>query len=234
MAVDRSFYRTELLIGKEGMNALANATVWVFGCGGVGGATVEVLVRSGVGTLYLVDPDDVSVSNINRQFIAMPDTVGKSKVDLWKERARTINPDIRVIALKKPFHPSNEEEFDFSGASYIIDAVDMVTAKIALVMKAQREGIPIISSMGTGNRVDATGFEITDLFETREDSLARVMRRELRKRGVEHLKVLCSSTPAIRRSGENGERPTPASTPWVPPVAGFLIAGEVVRDIAGV
>lgn len=229
------FSRTELLLGREGMERLRNARVAVFGIGGVGGHAAEALARSGVGALELIDNDMVSVTNINRQIVATLDAVGKYKTDVMKERIALINPDAEVVSRKCFFLPENSDEFDFSRYDYVVDAVDTVSAKIELVMKAKAAGVPIISSMGAGNKLDPTAFEVADIYSTLVCPLARVMRAELRKRGVERLKVVYSKEPPITPlpSDEHTEKRTvPGSTAFVPSVAGLIIAGEVVKDIA--
>ncbi len=229
------FSRTELLLGKEGMERLRNACVAVFGIGGVGGHAAEALARSGVGALELIDNDVVSVTNINRQIVATLDTVGKYKTDVMKERIALINPNAEVVSRKCFFLPETSGEFDFSRYDYVVDAVDTVSAKIELVMKAKAAGVPIICSMGAGNKLDPTAFEVADIYSTSMCPLARVMRAELRKRGVERLKVVYSKEPPITPlpSDEITEKRTvPGSTAFVPSVAGLIIAGEVVKDIA--
>lgn len=232
------FARTELLFGEAAMERLYGARVAVFGIGGVGGYTVEALARSGVGALDLVDSDRVSLSNINRQIIATHRTVGRYKVDVAEERILDINP--RCVVRKYPvfYTPETAAMFDFSAYDYVVDAIDTVTGKIALVMQAQAAGVPVISSMGAGNKLDPTAFEVADIYKTSVCPLARVMRRELKKRGVKHLKVVYSKeearTPAEDTSPEASRRQTPGSTAFVPPVAGLIIAGEVVRDLTGI
>ncbi len=236
--MSEQFMRTELLLGREAMEILKNTRVAVFGIGGVGGYTVEALVRSGVGALDLVDRDQVSVSNLNRQLIATTETIGKDKVDVMCERALTINPEIKIHTKKCFFLPETADEFDFTQYDYVVDAVDTVTAKIALVLKAQEEGVPIISSMGAGNKLDPTKFAVADIYETRVCPLAKVMRRELKKRGVKQLKVVYSTEEPVRPSvpagnEENLRKDTPGSVAFVPSVAGMILAGEVIRDLTG-
>lgn len=231
------FSRTELLLGKEGMEKLRNSHVAVFGIGGVGGHAAEALARSGIGALDLIDSDVVSVTNINRQIIATLDKVGRYKVDVMKERIAVINPEAQVTAYRKFFLPENSDEFDFTQYDYIVDAVDTVSAKIELVMKAQVAGVPVICSMGAGNKLDPTAFEVADIYETSVCPLARVMRTELRKRGVKRLKVVYSKEPPITplpSEEECGKRTVPGSMAFVPSVAGLIIAGEVVRDLCGI
>ena len=246
------FSRTELLFGKEAMDKLAHSRVAVFGVGGVGGFACEALVRSGVGAFDLIDDDKVCLTNLNRQIIATRKTVGKYKVDVMKERMEEINPDVDVRVHKCFFLPENADDFPFEEYDYIIDAVDTVTAKIAIVMKAQALGIPVISSMGAGNKLDPTAFRVADIYKTKVCPLAKVMRRELKKRGVKKLKVVYSEeiptrpiedmaiscrTNCICPPGAEHKcterRDIPGSTAFVPSVVGLIIAGEVIKDIAG-
>ena len=230
------FSRTELLLGSEGMEKLKNSRVAVFGIGGVGGHAAEALARSGVGALDLIDSDVISLTNINRQIIATLDKVGHYKTDVMKERIALINPEAEVTAHRKFFLPENSEEFDFTRYDYVIDAVDTVSAKIELVMKAGAAGTPIICSMGAGNKLDPAAFEVADLYSTSVCPLARVMRTELRKRGVKKLKVVYSKEPPITpllSDEECGKRTVPGSTAFVPSVAGLIIAGEVIKDLCG-
>lgn len=228
------FSRTELLLGEEGMKKLANAKVAVFGIGGVGGYTVEALARSGVGSLVLIDNDDVCESNLNRQIIATRDTIGRDKVDVMKERIHSINPECNVEVRKCFFLPETKDEFDFSEYTYVVDAVDTVTAKIQLVMQAQEAGVPIISSMGAGNKLNPADFEVTDIYKTSVCPLAKVMRRELKNRGIKKLKVVYSKeeprTLSQKIIGDNGKA-IPGSIAFVPSVVGLIIASEVVKDI---
>ena len=234
--MENRFARSELLLGREAMERLANARVAVFGVGGVGGYAAEALARSGVGRFDLVDSDTVCLSNLNRQIIATEETLGQYKVDVMKSRIRAINPDAAVTVHKCFFLPETETAFDFSGYSYVIDAVDTVTAKIGLVLCADRAGVPIISSMGAGNKLDPTAFEVADIYETSVCPLARVMRRELKKRGIPSLKVVYSREEPLHPAGaspeEGGRRVVPGSVAFVPSVAGLILAGEVVKDIA--
>lgn len=222
------FSRTELLLGSEAMDKLHRAYVAVFGIGGVGGYVTEALARSGVGHFDLIDNDKVCQSNINRQIIATEDTLDKYKVDVMKERILSINPDAEVNVYKCFYLPENSKQFNFSRYTYVADAIDTVTAKIELVLQAQKTGVPIISSMGTGNKLDPARFEIADIYKTSVCPLAKVMRRELRKRGVEKLKVLYSKEEPIK-SAEG--RSVPGSVSFVPPAAGLIIAAEIVKDI---
>lgn len=244
------FSRTELLLGKEGMERLKNARVAVFGVGGVGGYVCEALVRSGVGSFDLIDDDKVCLTNLNRQIIATRSTVGKYKVDVMKERMLDINPDVQVETYKCFFLPENADDFPFAEYDYVVDAVDTVTAKIELVMKCQSMGVPIISSMGAGNKLDASAFQVADIYKTKMCPLAKVMRRELKKRGVKKLKVVYSEekptkpiedmaiscrTHCICPPGAahkcTERRDIPGSVAFVPSVAGLIVAGEVVKDL---
>ncbi len=246
------FSRTELLLGKVGMEKLAGARVAVFGIGGVGGYVCEALVRSGVGSFDLIDDDKVCLTNINRQIIATRKTVGKYKVDVMRERMQEINPDVKVQVHKCFFLPENAAEFPFAEYDYVVDAVDTVTAKLELIMKAREAGVPIISSMGAGNKLDASQFKVADIYQTRVCPLAKVMRRELKKRGVEKLKVVYSEemptrpvedmaiscrTNCICPPGAKHKcterRDIPGSVAFVPSVVGLIIAGEVVKDLTG-
>ena len=230
------FSRTKMLVGERALEKIINSHVIIFGLGGVGGGVIEALARAGVGKLTLVDFDRVSESNINRQIIADVSTVGKLKTDAARERIKLINPDVEIITYNLFYCEENAMEVDFSGADYIVDAIDSVKSKISIILRAKRENIPIISCMGTGNRVDALGFEITDIYKTSGCPLARVMRHELRKNGVSSLKVLCSRSDVytLPEAGEkeNGEKRIPASISYVPPVAGFIIAGAVIKSVA--
>ncbi len=228
-----SFFRTSLVIGEENIKKLNKSKVWVFGCGGVGSFAVEALVRAGVGTVCAVDMDTVDVTNINRQAIALHSTVGKPKALVLKERCEDINPDIEFLAVCKMFSEETEDEFDFTDADYIVDAIDMVSAKLRLIELAKEKNIRVISSMGTGNKLNPTALTVADVYSTEGDPLARVMRRELKKRGIESLKVVYSPEKPVEQTyAEEGKtRPVTASVPWVPPVAGFIIASEVVKDI---
>ena len=235
------YSRTELLIGEEALEKLRNASVMIFGVGGVGSHCIEALARSGVGKLTLIDNDKVSVTNINRQSIAYHSTVGQYKTEVMKERIRDICPEIRVETYEMFVLPDNLDPlFEQAGEpDYIIDAIDTVSAKIALAELAEKRGIPLISSMGTGNKLHPEMFRIADLFETSVCPLCRVMRKELKSRGITRLKVLYSEETPIRTGGrKTGEdtgarRAVPGSISFVPPVAGLLIAGEVIRDLAG-
>ncbi len=220
------FSRTERLIGTDNLEKIKNKNIIIFGLGGVGSYVAEALARCGVGRMTVVDKDTVDITNINRQLYALHSTVGKNKADVSKERIQDINPQCEVTAIVKMYLPENADEFNLSQYDYIIDAIDNVTAKIDLAIKSQDLGIPIIASMGTGNKLDPTTFKITDIYKTDTCPLCRVMRRELKNRGVKKLKVLYS-TEIPRNDGER----TPASISFVPSVAGLIIAGEVVKDL---
>ena len=233
-----AFSRTELLLGKNAMEKLKNAKVAVFGLGGVGGYVVEALARSGVGALALIDHDTISITNINRQLLATHSTIGQFKADAAAARAKDINPEISVTAHKVFFGPDTLDQFDFSQYSYVVDAVDTVTAKLALIAAAKKANVPIISSMGTGNKLDPTKFQIADISKTSVCPLARVMRKECAKRGIKNLKVLFSTedpAPALETTSleelPEGRRSLPASVAFVPSVAGLIIAGEVIKDL---
>lgn len=229
------FLRNRMLFGNEGQEALFQRKVTVFGVGGVGGYVCEMLARSGVGTLQIVDHDTVSESNINRQIIALSSTVGKDKVEVMAERIREINPDCKVIAQKTFFLPENAEDFDLSSSDFVVDAIDTVSGKIAIIEKCVKGGIPVISSMGTGNKMHPELLEIADISKTSVCPLARVMRRELKKRGISHLPVLFSKEEPIRPTFFDDDTPkgkaAPASSPFVPSSAGILIASYVVREL---
>lgn len=231
------YSRTALLLGSAAMEKLKNAKVAVFGLGGVGGYVVEALARSGVGALELVDHDDISITNINRQILATRSTVGKGKAETAKQRVLDIDPEIAVTARKEFFGPDTMAGFDFRQYSYVVDAIDTVTGKLALVTAAQAAGVPIISCMGTGNKLDPTKFQIADISKTRICPLARIMRKECAKRGIRHLKVLFSTedpvTPGESTTEElpEGRRALPGSVAFVPSVAGLIIASEVIKDL---
>lgn len=247
------FSRTQLLLGKDNMERLYHARVAVFGIGGVGGYTVEALARSGIGELDLIDDDKVCLTNLNRQILATRKTVGKYKVDVAAERIHDINPDAVVHTYKTFYTPETADQFDFCQYDYIVDAIDTVTGKIALVLQAQAAGTPIISCMGAGNKLDASALEVTDIYKTSICPLARVMRRELKKRGVRHLKVVYSREPALTPIDDitiscrtncicppgtarkcTDRRQVPGSNAFVPAAAGLIIAGEVVKELASV
>lgn len=224
--MSEQFERTKMLLGEDGMARLKTARVAVFGVGGVGGYAVEALVRSGVGAVDIFDNDTVSVTNLNRQIIATHDTIGRPKVDVMRERALSINPDVVVNAHNCFYMPDNADEYDFSVYDYIIDAIDTVTGKIEIIIRANEANVPIISCMGTGNKLDPTRFEVTDIYKTSVCPLARTMRYELRKRGIKKLKVVYSTEEPVK----TGNR-VPASVAFVPSVAGMIAAGEVIKDL---
>ena len=224
--MENRFSRTEALLGEQAMEKLKKARVAVFGIGGVGGHVVEALVRSGVGAVDIVDSDKVCLSNLNRQIIATESSIGKYKVDVMKERILDINPEAVVNVHKCFYLPETKDEFDFSQYSYVVDAVDTVTAKIQLVMEAAEAGVPIISSMGAGNKLDPTSFQVADIYKTSVCPLAKVMRRELKKRGIKKLKVVYSREQPVVKNA------VPASVAFVPSVVGLIIAGEVIKDLA--
>ncbi|MBQ9420379.1 MAG: tRNA threonylcarbamoyladenosine dehydratase [Lachnospiraceae bacterium] len=258
--INEQFARTELLFGTDGMAKLQKARVAVFGIGGVGGYVVEALARSGVGTLDLIDNDRVSMTNLNRQIIATHKTIGQYKVDAAEERIREICPYTRVIKHQCFFLPDNADAFDFTQYDYVVDAIDTVSGKLAIITKAKDASVPVISSMGAGNKLDPTAFKVTDISKTKVDPLARVMRYELKKRGISGVKVVYSeemprqisaeameSVLASERGGrphvdggpeaENnggGKRTIPGSNAFVPSVAGLIIAGEVLKDLCGI
>ena len=233
------FSRTRMLLGEDAMTRLAAARVAVFGIGGVGGHVVEALARSGVGTLELIDNDTVSLTNINRQIIALHSTLGMPKVEAARARVLDICPQTRIITHQAFFTPETADRFDFTQYSYVVDAIDTVSGKIELAVRAHAAGVPLLSCMGAGNKLDPTAFEVTDISKTSVDPLARVMRRELRKRGIEHLTVVYSREPARTplpdpdMDAERGQRRSvPASNAFVPAVAGLIAASKVIRDIA--
>lgn len=247
------FSRTEQLLGKEAMEKLVDARVAVFGIGGVGGYVCEALIRSGVGAFDLVDHDTVCLTNLNRQIIATQKTIGRYKVDVMKERMLEINPDAVIRTHRRFFLPDNADTFPFATYDYVVDAVDTVTAKIELVIRAQEKNVPVISCMGAGNKLDASRFRISDIYKTSMCPLAKVMRRELKKRGVEKLKVVFSEEKPVKPSEDMSiscrencicppgaahkcteKRAIPGSVAFVPSVAGLIIAGEVVKDLCGI
>lgn len=239
MEKDDQLQRTEMLLGKEALEKLRRSRVAVFGVGGVGGFAVEALARTGIGALELVDRDVVSLTNLNRQILATHETIGRDKVDVAVERVRAIDPSIRVTGRKCFYLPETADQFDFSGYDYIVDAVDTVKAKIDIIVRATEAGVPVISSMGAGNKLDPTQFRVADIYKTSMDPLAKVLRKELRKRGVKSLKVVYSPEKPLTPGdpGEElapGKRTTPGSIAFVPSVAGLVIAGEVVKDLAGI
>lgn len=225
------FSRTELMFGKDAMKKLSESRVAVFGIGGVGGYVTEALARSGIGAIDLIDNDKVNESNINRQIIALHSTIGQYKVDVMKSRIADINPDCKVTAYRLFFMPDTANQLDFSQYDYIVDAIDTVTGKIEIIMQAKSLDVPVISSMGAGNKLDPTKFEVTDIYKTSTCPLARVMRREMKNRGVKSLKVVYSTEQAFRPQSADEGKPIPASNAFVPSVAGLIIAGEVVKDL---
>lgn len=231
------FSRTELLLGQEAMEKLRRSRVAVFGIGGVGGHVVEALARSGVGAFDLIDNDTVSITNINRQIIATLDSVGKYKTEVMKERILSINPEAEIEIHNCFFLPETKDEFDFSSYDYVVDAVDTVTAKIALVMACEEAKVPIISSMGAGNKLNPAAFEVADIYKTSVCPLAKVMRRELKKRNIKKLKVVYSKeiplTPGASEE-ETTKRALPGSIAFTPSVAGLILASEVIKDLTGV
>lgn len=245
------FSRTQLLYGEEAMKRFAAARVAVFGIGGVGGYVVEALARSGIGALDLIDDDKVCLTNINRQIIATRKTVGKYKVDMAKERVQEINPDCEVRTFKTFFLPQTQNLFDFHEYDYVVDAIDTVTGKLAIIEKAKDANVPVISSMGAGNKVNASLFEVADLYETSVCPLAKVMRRECKKRGIDSLKVVYSKEKPIKPLEDMSiscrqncicppgtvrkcteRRDIPGSTAFVPSVVGLIIAGEIINDLS--
>ncbi len=232
--MSEQFLRTELLIGKEGIEKLSKSRVAVFGIGGVGGYVVEALVRSGIGAIDIIDNDTVCESNINRQIYATTKTIGKNKVDVAKERILEINPKIKVKTFQMFFTPQTADEFDFSNYDYIVDAIDTVVGKLSLIEKAKEYGVPIICSMGAGNKLDPTKFEVADISKTSVCPLARVIRTELKKRKIKDVKVVYSKEQPIKPNSTlnpQTNKQTPGSIAFVPSVAGLIIAGEVIKDI---
>lgn len=230
------FVRTELLIGKEGLDKLAHSRVAIFGIGGVGGYTVEALARSGIGTLDLIDNDTICITNLNRQLLATHKTLGKYKTDVAKERILEINPNAKVNIFKTFYSPETSNEFDFSEYDYVVDAIDTVSGKIELVMQANKHNIPIICSMGAGNKMNPAAFEVSDIYKTSVCPLAKVMRHELKKRRIKKLKVVYSKEVPIKPVENTIEQNTskrhiPGSNAFVPSTAGLIIAGEVIKDL---
>mgnify|MGYP000333816630 CR=1 FL=1 len=243
--MENQFSRTELLFGTRAMEKIAGARVAVFGIGGVGGYTVEALVRSGIGEIDLIDSDTVSLTNLNRQIIATKSSIGKYKVDVMRERIMDINPDVKVHVHKCFYLPETKDQFDFSQYDYVVDAVDTVTAKLQIVEEAEAAGVPVISSMGAGNKLDPAAFQVADIYKTSVCPLAKVMRRELKKRGIKRLKVVYSQEIPVMPDPEllssyseevsplaPQKRSVPGSVAFVPSVAGLIIAGEVLKDLA--
>lgn len=237
--MDTRFIRTQMLLGEDAMERLAMSRVAVFGLGGVGGHVVEALARSGIGALDLVDNDTVALSNLNRQIIATENTLGELKTEAAKARVLSVNPNCRVTLHNCFFLPENADTFDFSAFDYVVDAIDTVSGKLAIIEKALAAGVPVISSMGTGNKLNPAMLTVSDISETSYDPLARVMRRELKKRGITSLKIVWSREKALTPAAPPGEadkpsgsrRSTPGSTPFVPGCAGLILASEVVRDL---
>ncbi|MBQ9015727.1 MAG: tRNA threonylcarbamoyladenosine dehydratase [Firmicutes bacterium] len=246
------FSRTELLYGREAMQRLADSRVAVFGIGGVGGYTVEALVRSGVGALDLIDDDQICLTNVNRQIIATTKTVGQYKVDVAFQRAKDISPECEIRTYKTFYLPETQDQFDFREYDYVVDAIDTVTGKLAIIENAKKAGVPVISSMGAGNKVNPAAFEVADIYETSICPLAKVIRHECRKRGIDSLKVVYSKEKAIRPVEDMAiscrnhcicppeaartclqRRDIPGSTAFVPSVVGLIIAGEVINDLTG-
>lgn len=238
--MDKRLERTELLLGSENIEKLKRSRVAVFGVGGVGGYVVEALARCGIGTLDLIDNDEVAESNLNRQIIATVSTIGRPKVEAARDRIRDINPDCQVNIHQVFFLPETADDFEFSEYDYVVDAIDTVTGKLMLVERAKAAGTPIICSMGAGNKLDPTAFQVADIYRTKVCPLAKVMRRELKKRGIDSLKVVYSEEKPLVPGGMGsaelpasppGRRQTPGSVSFVPSVAGLIIAGEVVKDL---
>ena len=228
--MQKEFSRTELLLGKPAMKKLASSRVAVFGAGGVGGYVIEAIIRSGIGEIDIIDPDKVSVTNINRQILALHSTIGEYKVDVAKDRALDINPNMKVNVYRTFFSEETSKEFDFTKYDYVVDAIDTVSGKIEIVMKAKAAKVPMISSMGAGNKLRADLFEVADIYKTSYCPLARVMRTELKKRGVESLKVVYSKELPQKHEGGS----FPASISYVPSVVGLIIGGEVIKDLVSI
>lgn len=233
------FERTQMLLGADAMQKLAASRVAVFGAGGVGGYVIEALARSGLGAIDIIDHDTVSESNINRQILASDKTVGRYKADAAKQRVAFINPDCRVNAVKLFYLPDTQSEIDFSRFDYVVDAIDTVTGKLLIVQNAKKAGVPVISAMGTGNKLDPTKLKVTDIYETSVCPLARIMRNELRKRNICSLKVVYSDEKPVKpvepvENTGSGRRDIPGSTAFVPSAAGLIIASEVIKDLTGI
>lgn len=231
--MDERFSRTALLIGEEAVETLHQSKVAIFGVGGVGGYVAEALARAGIGHIELIDKDTVSMSNMNRQIIATTSSIGKYKTEVMKERILDINPNAKVITHNCFFLPENKEDFAFATYDYVVDAVDTVTAKLCIIEEAKKVGIPVISSMSAGNKLSATGFEVADIAKTSVCPLAKVMRRELKKRNIDKVKVVYSKEEARKPIIEvlDGKKLLPGSISYVPSVAGLILAGEVIKDI---
>ena len=233
--MQESFMRTAAILGEQALERLARSRVAVFGLGGVGGYVVEALARSGVGELHLIDNDKVSVSNLNRQIFALTSTVGRYKTQVAKERVGEINPQCKVVTYELFYTPDTEREIGFSGFDYVVDAIDTVSGKLAIIRQAKDANVPVISSMGTGNKLNASAFDIADISKTSVCPLARTMRRELKKLGIEKVKVLYSKEEPVKAETDEtpvtGKKSVVGSVSFVPSVAGLLIAGEVIRDL---
>lgn len=233
------FSRTEILLGSDAMERLYGSSVAVFGVGGVGGYTVEALARSGIGHLALIDPDDVGLSNINRQILATHSSLGQLKVEAAKQRVLDINPNAKVDTYPIFYTPETADQIDLKQFDYIVDAIDTVTGKLCLVQRAVEAGVPMISCMGAGNKLDGTAFRVADISKTTVCPLARIMRKELKKRGINHLKVVFTTEEALKPVGAEeeaaalGKRQIPGSTSYIPGIAGLLLAGEAIKDLAG-
>ena len=233
------FSRTEILLGSDAMERLYGSSVAVFGVGGVGGYTVEALARSGIGHLALIDPDDVGLSNINRQILATHSSLGQLKVEAAKQRVLDINPNAKVDTYPIFYTPETADQIDLKQFDYIVDAIDTVTGKLCLVQRAVEAGVPMISCMGAGNKLDGTAFRVADISKTTVCPLARIMRKELKKRGINQLKVVFTTEEALKPVGAEeeaaalGKRQIPGSTSYIPGIAGLLLAGEVIKDLAG-
>ena len=229
--------RTELLIGTEGIDRLQRSHIAVFGIGGVGGFAAEALARAGIGALDLIDSDTVSLSNLNRQIIATRETIGRYKTEVMADRIHTIDPELKVRVFNCFYLPETADQFDFTQYDYVVDAVDTVTAKLEIILRAREAGVPVISSMGAGNKLDPSRFRVADIYQTSVCPLAKVMRRELKKRGVTELKVVYSTEPPVSPKGPASEAPSagrrsvPGSISFVPSAAGLVLAGEVIRDL---
>lgn len=242
--IEERFSRTALIIGESGLDKLKNSRVAIFGVGGVGGFAAEAIARSGVGSIDLFDKDEVSVSNLNRQIIAFAPTVGKPKAEVMKERILSINPEAKVTAHNVFYLPENADDYDLSVYDYIVDAVDTVTAKLEIIVRAEKAGVPVISSMGAGNKLHPEMFKISDIYKTSVCPLARVMRNELKKRGIKKLKVVyseekpiepdCAVMNEIKASDPEAKKLPPGSISFVPSAAGLILAGEVIRDLCGI
>ena len=237
--MNEQFSRTAALFGQEAMEKLQRSHVAVFGVGGVGGYTVEALARSGIGKLTLIDPDDVGLTNINRQILATHENLGVLKVEAAKQRILAINPEAQVQTLPIFYTPETADGVELTGFDYIVDAIDTVTGKLCLVQRAVEAGVPIISCMGAGNKLDGTAFRVADISKTTVCPLARVMRKELKKRGISHLKVVFTTEESLKPAGMEeeaaalGKRQIPGSTSYIPGIAGLLLAGDVIKDLAG-